>query len=383
PAGGTREALNPVVDRSGFTLVEMVIALTVLGVVITSALGFLNSQNRAFGHGVARVDLFRNLAYVSSTLRQDLRTTGTNLAPGQPFVVYAGGDVLAVNADYATNLSDDPFAVYSDPDAPAGSVGVLRREDRSTLPGTTFVYPDSTYREAGVPGAAETLIFRFAEDSMTADPGDYVLYRQVNAGAREVVARHLARTDGSPFFEYLADDGDRLTPIAAGRLPVRHGVTVHGAPGDTMPLALVDSVRAVRVRVSAIATGEAPVSAETTIRFPNAGLQRERSCGSPPILGQALNTTGRVVDGQSEVELTWSPAVDETGGEGDVIRYVLWKEGGGHGGDEPFLSIPAGRSGYQFVDRDVTAGATYTYRLAAQDCSPSLSPASTAVVNTP
>ena len=81
------------------------------------------------------------------------------------------------------------------------------------------------------------------------------------------------------------------------------------------------------------------------------------------------------------VRLSWTPATDETTGEMDVIRYVLYRRevpNGGAWGD-PFLSIPAGAGSYTYDDASVTADSTYQYAHAAQDCTPSLSPLSTSV----
>jgi hypothetical protein len=72
--------------------------------------------------------------------------------------------------------------------------------------------------------------------------------------------------------------------------------------------------------------------------------------------------------------LAWPPAIDEAGGEGDVVRYVLWKRdlGLSDWGD-PFLAIPAGAPTYTYEDAAVESGAAYQYALTAQDCTPTLS----------
>jgi hypothetical protein len=57
------------------------------------------------------------------------------------------------------------------------------------------------------------------------------------------------------------------------------------------------------------------------------------------------------------------------------MRYVIWRRGPGSATwDEPFLSIPAGLPNYTYQDDTVENDSTYTYGLAAQDCTPSLSP---------
>jgi hypothetical protein len=79
--------------------------------------------------------------------------------------------------------------------------------------------------------------------------------------------------------------------------------------------------------------------------------------------------------GDYVARLAWSAAVDETAGERDVARYVIYRQSVPVGSDwgDPYVSIPAGLAAYSFDDRVVALGATYQYALAAQDCSPALS----------
>ena len=80
------------------------------------------------------------------------------------------------------------------------------------------------------------------------------------------------------------------------------------------------------------------------------------------------------------VQLDWLPATDESIGEKDVIRYVLYRRSVPNTGiwGDPFLSIPAGAASYTYEDATVQVGGTYQYAHAAQDCTPSLSPLSPA-----
>ncbi|MEE8477909.1 MAG: hypothetical protein V3S19_06035, partial [Gemmatimonadales bacterium] len=68
---------------------------------------------------------------------------------------------------------------------------------------------------------------------------------------------------------------------------------------------------------------------------------------------------------------------DDIGGARDVERYVIWRGVGASGPPwgNPYRSIPAGRSTtYTFSDENVTVGQTYFYLMAAQDCTPLMSP---------
>ena len=369
--------------RPGFTLVEVLLALTILGVVATVALGTYTGQVRLFFDANQNLEVLRNLSYATTRLESDLRTTGTNVHADQPFIVYAGADVIVINADYASNVPGDISSVHVDVDAPAGEVSALRAADRITIPGTSTGYPDTSYiTGAGVNSPAETILFIFARDTTTADTADYVLLRAVNDAPPEVLARRLIRHNGRPFFQYI----ELVTPLSAAAfldtipansLPVRHAVPLHGALADTGAAARVDRVRGVRVRVGSGSVGRMKdVRRYTTrlIRMPNAGLATKQTCGDAPLLGVTLAANVVVEAEQPAVELTWEPAIDEAGGEQDVVRYVLWRRSSGttDWGD-PLVSIPAGAAAYRFVDEIVQLGAVYDYAVAAQDCTPTLS----------
>lgn len=104
------------------------------------------------------------------------------------------------------------------------------------------------------------------------------------------------------------------------------------------------------------------------------------SCGDRPILGTGLGAAVATLgSGEPGVELVWNPATDESRGERDVVRYVIWRRSAGdpEWGD-PYVSIPAGSPSYLYTDAAVAPGETYLYALAAQDCTPSLSDRTTA-----
>jgi hypothetical protein len=117
------------------------------------------------------------------------------------------------------------------------------------------------------------------------------------------------------------------------------------------------------------------------VRLANAGVAALQSCGDPPVGGGALTATPLAFpDGRRWVELAWSAAADESGGERDILRYVIWRRVSGSGSDwgDPFVSVPSGNASYTYVDEQPVPGTRYDYALAAQDCTPSLSPLSAA-----
>ncbi len=377
---------------AGFTLVELLVALVVFSAVMAGTLGFLRSQGRAMSLGSDRMNAVQNLQFALSTIEQRLRAAGANLPGAQPAIIYAGRNVVAFNADYATNLPNDPFAIYYDPDVPAGAVTALTKAQRITLPLTTVGYPDTSYTTGGINSPAETMIFFVAPDSTTARGDDYILFEQVNGGPPDMVSRNIIGSPTTVYFDYyrLASVAGTLSidSLPAARLPLVHTVPIHLAPADTGAAAVIDSIRGIRVTFTV--TNGLSGAAErryTLVRFmelPNIGIASRRTCGDAPILGTALTASSITqTDGTPAVRLAWNAATDEYAGEKDVVQYVIWRKritdltwG------TPYLSLPAGSPTYLYDDAAVTSGATYQYQLAAADCTPSSSPTTTSAAVT-
>jgi prepilin-type N-terminal cleavage/methylation domain-containing protein len=364
---------------SGFTLVELTIALVILGVVVSTAVAFVARQNSAYQGAVDRMVALRNLRYAVTTLAQDLETLGTNVPAGQPAFFYGDDDVITFAADYATNVTNDPFAVYYDPDAPSGEVVAPTGE--FPIPNSSYNFPDTVYRTGtGTISPAEVITFWIEADTSTSRSDDHVLFRQVNAGSRQVVARNILRSGSEPFFTIhtLSNGGSILQALGDSLLPVYQSRT------DSVVSARADSVRAVRVTLASTdgreGDEESVLTVSRLIGFPNALVESLQTCGDTPILGTNLNAVfGTLSTGDEGAILGWQPAVDETAGETDVVRYVIFRrEVGEPDWGEPFLAIPAGEALYSYEDRDVEPGTSYEYALAAQDCTPSLSPLTTA-----
>jgi len=371
-------------DRRGVTLVELLVSIVLLGLITTVALTTLGSQSRAFSVGNERLGALQNFRYTINALETDLRTIGSGVPGQQPFLVYAGEDVIAFNSNYLSHVEGDVFAVYNDPDAPPQITMSLPRSRRITIPNTSFAYPDTTYEVFGQPSEAETIIFFFVPDSTSARDDAFALYRQVNDAAPELIARNLLRRDGEPFFTYHRLVGtDTLREVPTGQLPLAHTAKIHGSPADTGRLAVIDEIRAVRVNFAATngRTGEAEriTAGSRMIQVPNAGLAVLQTCGARPIFDAAVHATVVNLAPASAkpvfaVELSWMAAVDEVSGERDVVRYVIWRrDAGTPDWGDPIYSIPSGETTYSYRDTEVTPGESYTYAVAAQDCTPAFS----------
>lgn len=366
--------------RTGFTLVELTIALVIMGIVVSTAVAFVAQQNSAYQAALDRMVALRNIRYALSTLGQDLETLGTNVPAGQPNLFYADDDVVVFAADHTTNVDNDPFAVYYAPGAPTGEV--VAPSGTFPLPNASANYPDTAYLTGtGTRSPAEVLTFWFEADTSSARNDDYMLYRQVNSTAGQVVARNILRKGSEPFFRFhrLTAGGDLLAVVEDSLLPVRH----RSISGDSLDV-LADSIRAVRVNLGSTdgqsGDNENTMELSRLVGFPNAVLEALNTCGDTPIHGSGLSASlATLSTGDVGAELSWSPAVDENAGEADVVRYVIWRREVGSGDwGEPYRAIPAGEASYTLEDADVAADTSYEYALAAQDCTPALSSLTTA-----
>jgi prepilin-type N-terminal cleavage/methylation domain-containing protein len=382
----------------GMTMIEVMIALVLAGVVVTAAVRFFQAMNTSVAGTVDRLDAMQNLRYGVQTLDRNLRVAGAGTTDAQPNLVYISPTAVTFNADLASATPNSPTAVYYNPDVDPNATNAPTLAQRFTIPTTSVLYPDSTYRgSGGMLSPAETITFYFEADTGTARTDDFVLMRQVNNNPPDVVARNLLTFPGRPFFEWLRTDTagalQTVTATASGlypALPWRHEAPIHGSLGDTVRFgAFIDSIRA--VRVSAYATNGRTGAQEiqralvTTIRIPNAGLTKQRSCGDPPFFSRTVTATFIGTAEAPVVRLTWTPAVDESAGERDVEKYVIYRRTlAAAAFDDALQTVPAGQTSYTFDDASVLNDSTYVFGVTALDCTPLEStPSLTAAITIP
>lgn len=358
--------------RSGFTLVELLVSMTLSLMVLAVAIPFFRSQAMALERGVGRQEATQNARFAQNAIDRELRLAGGEV--GQPIIVQATPFALSFNVDLVSGVADDPRAVYIDTGADSLAVLAWPESRAGALPVTGTVYPTRDYFDAaGNASGAETISYWVALDPASGRGDVYALWRRVNAGDSTLVARDiLIPADSGWFFRYSrATAGGTLAAIPEASLPLLWNDTT----------GLVDSIRVVEMRVSGLfvddRTGREVVQTVLAgTRLLNAGLLKERTCGTSPLPPRnvAAVTQFDSEGAPSLVRVTWDPSLEEAGGERDVALYLVQRRPLGATAWTTLRNVPASAAtSYAFDDFDLAAG-SWQYGVFSQDCSPANSP---------
>lgn len=358
--------------RAGFTLLELLVSMTLSLVVFAIALPFFRVQSRAVEADVGRGEASQNARFVQSAIERELRLAGGEV--GQPMIVQATPFALTFTVDLVSRLPDDANAVFINPDADSAATVAWPSARAAALPATGRTYPDRDYFDAaGNASGAETISYWVAPDPAAGRSDLYVLWRRVNDGDSTMVARDLQiPADTAWFFRYRRVTGTgALATVAAAALPLYWD--------DTTGLA--DSIRVVDLRVSALYRDDRTAEEITrtvyaSTRLLNAGLLRQRTCGTAPLPPRNVAAAVQYgADGSpASVRITWDPSLEEAQGERDVATYVVQRRLAGATEWATLGNVPAnGDASYAFDDHDL-AGGDRSYGILAQDCSPANSP---------
>lgn len=377
--------------RRGFTIAEMLLAMTIMLVVLGLTTQLFRKQSEAVAEHGGRLDAQSNSRFALSMLDRELRVAGVGVVDQQPLLVMADSLSLTFNADLVAADTGDLGAVYINPNVDSTATGVFQKSDQIALPRTSTMYPETTYTAAtGVQSNAETISYWLSHDSTSTNANQYILFRRVNAAPVRVVARGIIFNGiaaGDTVFQYYkADSLGNLSLIPPSSLPLIHTAAIHGSTADTAKSAVTDSITEVRAKLTSVyhdprSNKDIYRTLRLTIHLKNAGLVHHTTCGQPPI---AVTPTASVVAAsdsvlQTYVNITWSRSVDDGGGEKDVQRYAIYRRlASDTGFDQPIASVPAGSSTYSFQDINVQSGQTLLYGVTAQDCTPASSSMGTA-----
>lgn len=389
--------------RDGFTLAELMIAMAVFGVVLASAVGFLVAQTKSFRVLSNKAAAVQNGRFGRDVLRQEIRTAGTNVTEEQPAAVYASDSAFAFNADLTTNRQDSvryTGAVYVDPYASDAEVTAITTANAITIPGSApaFSYPLANYSQAPavfINSDAELISYRFTKDTTTGAPANtFLLFRQVNNKAPELVASGISKSQSKPFFRYWYDPSKfgsvnpNIDTVPRAWLPLAKTVAKRGVTPDTgiATTTRIDALRAVEVTYEVTPPqGGTRQVVRYMIPMPNlANARQARACGRVPVTPQIPTPTWNV--DSNAVMLTWPRATDDGAGEKDAIRYVIWRQiSGSPDWGSPVSTIGVQAAGsYVYKDASVEKGLgrIYRYAIALQDCTPNLSSLVTSVTVT-
>lgn len=364
----TRPGLTDRRRRRGFSMIEMITAMTLFLLVIASAVPYFRIQARAVESQSGRMDAVQNTRYANTVIDRELRLAGG--VTGQPIIVQASPWAVTFNVDLVTRVAGDPGAVYYNPDADSlGTEGWLTARAKA-LPTVSTTYPTTDYRDAGnVLSSAETISFFVLSDGSTSRTDDYVLYRRVNDRDSTIIARDLiVPTDTAYFFRYWRSNAaGTLVQLTAGQLPLYWNTASRWA----------DSIRTVDMRVSSLfrdARTQRDIvrTVYSSTRLLNAGMLRLSTCGSSPLGPQAV-TADTLQDGSgnvTQVRVTWTQSLEETAGERDVALYVVAKRLSSSTEWVELRNVAANNSAtYTWDDDDFVTG-TWVYGVYAQDCNP-------------
>lgn len=361
--------------RAGFTILELLVAMSVTLVIVAVAAPLYRAQTRAVNNTAGRTDATRSASFGVDAIDQDLRNTGVGVYDGQPLIVRGAGNAITFNANMVTARTNDLVSVFYDPDADSTALGSLNTSTSVTLPNSAITYPAATYISN-----AETISYYVKPDtgvSPLSDGQRVVLYRRVNRMPEEIIARNLIQTTNVPVFRYFKrSPAGVLSEYTAASLPLHHSVSRHAAAADTGAAAGVDSIAVVRVSLIAMyksPRGSAVIDTmQRNIRIANQGLLQRAQCGEIPITPGAPTLTIVTIGGLNAVRLVWAASTDELTGERDVEMYAVYRRlWGTFDWGEPLTNVPgAGLPTLQYTDNTVFPTVRYEYAISALDCTP-------------
>lgn len=352
------------VRRRGFSLVEIVVAMTLTLAVFAITLPFVRAQTHALGESAGRLDADQIARFAQRTIDRDLRMAGA--VPGQPLLVQAGPMAISFSANLLASDTLDPGAADVQAGAPLSLTSSWRVADAARLPRTTRNYPTANHADPdGGPSRYETISYFLHPDTISGRSDIYVLFRRVNARDSVPLVRGVHVPADSAFFSYWRPVAGTMTRLAASRLPLFW---------DSVA---IDSIRVVAIRagghyrnrITGLERTRA-VSARTVV--PNATTRLAATCGAAPGNPSGVAVSKTPPPGSATnyfVTVTWSASADDNGGALDVTHYLVLTRPTADTAWRPVGTVSARQAGtYRFDHHLPALIGSVRYGVRAVDC---------------
>jgi prepilin-type N-terminal cleavage/methylation domain-containing protein len=357
--------------RRGFTLIEMLVAMTLTMLVFAITIPFFRAQARAVGSGAGRLDALQNARYAQGIVDRELRAAGGVF--GQPVIVQADSLSITFNRNLYAQSSADPNATYV-----LATLDTLTTESyqvglAKALPRSAKTYPTATYTDSnGTRSRAETISFFLIADASSGRSDIFSLYRRVNNKDSTLITTNLwIPADTGYFFRYYRMPASgTITEIAKSSLPLYWDDATR----------TIDSIGVVEMRIASwnyVARDNENVFRTVYQRthLGNIGRLTARTCGAAPAAPTAVtaSATNNTVGSPIYVTVAWTASTDDNAGSSDVQAYSVSRRASAGTTWVPVGNLPArGTGSYSFVDYALTRG-TWVYGVKSMDCGPSWS----------
>lgn len=304
--------------RRGFTLIEIVVAVTLTLAVFAITLPFVRAQTRSLGSTAARLDAEQIARYAQRAIDKDLRLAIAD--EGQALIVLAGPMAISFNANLKARDTSDVNALEIDANADTLLTESWRLANAAPLPLTAVTYPTAEYFGAdGSLSHNETISYFLHPDTVSGRSDIYVLWRRVNAGDSVRIVRGVHVPADSAFFSYQTVSGGTLTTIAPASLPLYWDTTA------------VSDIRAVTIRAAGFYRNSREnqdiIRTVYWTTFLGNAVASPTTCGDAPAAPTGVSNPPSKQTGSGSnsyhVRVTWTASGDDGNGDADVTHYII------------------------------------------------------------
>jgi type II secretory pathway pseudopilin PulG len=343
--------------RRGFSLVEMVVAMTVTMLVFAITLPFVRAQTRSLGSTAGRLDADQVARFAMRAIEQDLHRAAGEY--GQPTLVAAGPLLLSFNANIRRADTLDTGALETEVlGYNAGAAWPLSRA--VALPTTSRVYPTANFVNAdGDTSRTETVTYYLVADTLSAVADTYILYRQFNDQAALELIDGLYLPDSQAFFTYYRNVNNLLAEIPDDSVifwtaPRMTEIRTVGLQSTGVYVNKFDGTTTLRTIETLVTL---PVPLATTVV----------TCAATP----AAPTAGLSVTASTfprGATLAWNKSAQDTGDPDDALYYILERRRNSGTWSTVGSVNASGSNSYTLLDPLQRLAGTFDYRVSVVGC---------------